>query len=185
MTEEIALIRRLHKHRVHANRLLLAAASALDLEQLLRTFPIGQGSVWRSLVHLYAAEYVWLGALLGDPRATLPGEQPGMLPGSGASTTEPALDDLRARWAELDVRWSAYLERLTPDELPEPVARVNRSAPEGRPLVTSRANVLLHVALHAHYTAAQTVNMLRQLGVTPIPDLMLISLARSEHPDNS
>jgi hypothetical protein len=34
--------------------------------------------------------------------------------------------------------------------------------------------------MHAHYTSAQVVNMLRQLGVENLPETMLISLARRE-----
>lgn len=33
---------------------------------------------------------------------------------------------------------------------------------------------------HRQYTTAQLMNMLRQLGVSPLPDVMLISLARQE-----
>ncbi len=43
-----------------------------------------------------------------------------------------------------------------------------------------RADVLLHVCTHAHYTAAQVVNMLRQAGADKLPETMLISLARHE-----
>jgi uncharacterized damage-inducible protein DinB len=37
----------------------------------------------------------------------------------------------------------------------------------------------MHVCTHAHYTAAQVVNMLRQIGVE-LPETMLITLARKE-----
>jgi uncharacterized damage-inducible protein DinB len=39
---------------------------------------------------------------------------------------------------------------------------------------------LLHVCTHAHYTASQVTNMLRQVGVEKLPVTMLISLARNE-----
>src|SRR5436305_14887351 len=54
----IAIIQRLHKHRRWVNENLLAAANPLSDEQLHRSFPMGQGSIWKSLVHLYAAEFV-------------------------------------------------------------------------------------------------------------------------------
>jgi uncharacterized damage-inducible protein DinB len=61
----VELLRRLHQHRgwVHAN--FLTAAATLSHEQLRSEFQIGQGSVWKTLLHLYAAEYAWLEALLG------------------------------------------------------------------------------------------------------------------------
>jgi hypothetical protein len=40
--------------------------------------------------------------------------------------------------------------------------------------------VLLHLCTHAQYTVAQAVNMLRQAGLGPLPDVMLITMARQE-----
>ena len=51
----IELLQRLHQHRAWVNGNLLTAATVLSDEQLRSPFPIGQGSVWKSLVHLYAA----------------------------------------------------------------------------------------------------------------------------------
>jgi uncharacterized damage-inducible protein DinB len=50
----------------------------------------------------------------------------------------------------------------------------------GQRFGTRRSDVLLHVCTHAHYTAAQVINMLRQVGVEKLPETMLISLARHE-----
>jgi uncharacterized damage-inducible protein DinB len=184
--DALALIRRLHEHRGWVNRILLEAAEKLPAEQLRAPLPIGQGSVWRSLMHLYAGEYVWLGALQGDPHATLPGDLAGQLPGNQAGDgTLQSLPDLRERWNELDRRWEAYRSDLTAASLDEPVYKVPSGATERGPLATSRGDVLLHLSLHAQYTTAQTVNMLRQLGVKEFPDVMLISLAREQHPGNS
>lgn len=178
----IDLIRRLHAHRMHADHLLLEEASKLDDEQLRRSFAIGQGSVWRSLRHMFAAEYVWLAALEGDTQAVAPGDVAGSLPGSGEGIA--TLHELRTQWSSLDERWLAYLRQLSPESLDDSVVRVSTLAGVRRPWTTTRADVLLHVCTHAHYTAAQTINMLRQLGVTPLPDPMLITIARREHPGN-
>ncbi|HLJ97295.1 MAG TPA: hypothetical protein VKU02_29315 [Gemmataceae bacterium] len=50
----------------------------------------------------------------------------------------------------------------------------------GKRFGTHRSDVLLHVCTHAHYTAAQVVNMLRHTGMEKLPETMLISLARQE-----
>lgn len=184
--DSIALIRRLHEHRSHVNRLLLNAASGLSDEELRRPFGIGQGSLWRSLLHLYGAESVWLGALLGDPQATLPGDRPGDLPGSQRGEGGiHSLAELRLAWEALEARWGEYLDGLTPEALGESVYKVSTSSGQGRRLATSRADVLLHLVLHAQYTTAQAMNILKRLGVSPLPDVMLISLARHQHPENS
>src|SRR5271165_4827693 len=116
----VEILQRLHQHRAWVNGNLLTAAAPLSDEQLRSAFQIGQGSVWKSLVHLYAAEYVWLEALLGNDTALVPGDLPGKLPGNqqgeGGIT---GLDDLRQKWSSLEQRWVAYLAALTPTALEE------------------------------------------------------------------
>jgi uncharacterized damage-inducible protein DinB len=174
----VDLVIRLHQHRAWVNGHLLSAAARLSDEQLRSPYQIGQGSIWKSLVHLYAAEYVWLEALCGNEEFLVPGDVPGKLPGNqqgvGGIT---GLNDLRQKWSALEHRWSGYLASLTPASLEEVVYR--KSSSLGR-LGTRRSDVLLHVCTHAHYTAAQVVNMLRQAGVDKLPETMLISLARHE-----
>ncbi|MEZ6146081.1 MAG: DinB family protein [Planctomycetaceae bacterium] len=72
----VTLVTRLHQHRMWVNQRLLTAAESLNEEQLRQAFQMGQGSVWKSLLHLYAAEYVWLEALEGNPSPVLPGDRP-------------------------------------------------------------------------------------------------------------
>ncbi len=177
----VELIQRLHQHRAWVNCNLLTAAAGLSDGQLHSPFAIGQGSIWKSLVHLYAGEYVWLEALLGDDDPLLPGDLPGKLPGNqqgeGGVT---GLDDLRQKWCALEQRWTGYLASLTPEALEELVYKKSTSSGLGKRWGTRRADVLLHVCTHAHYTAAQVVNMLRQAGAEKLPETMLISLARHE-----
>jgi uncharacterized damage-inducible protein DinB len=172
------VICRLHEHRAWVNRKLLEAAGKLDDEALNRSLAIGQGSVWRSLLHLHAAEYGWLGALLGNEQAILPGDVAHKLPGNqeGAGGIR-SFQDLVARWDELESRWQKYLDGLDPDSLDQPIFKVSSN---GLRRATRASDILLHVCTHAHYTTAQVVNMLRQLDVEPLPDPMLITLAREQ-----
>ena len=172
------VIRRLHEHRTWGNRLLLDAARKLPEAQLRQSFPIGQGSVWKSLVHLWAAEFVWLDALEGKERSLAPGDVAGKLPGNQEGEGALAgLAELAAAWRELDARWTAYLASLTASDLDD---IVHKEGSRGGRYALRRADVLLHVCTHAHYTVAQVINMLRQVGVDPLPDTMMITLARSE-----
>ena len=175
----VDLLKRLHQHRAWVNDNLLTVSAQLSEEQLRSPFQIGQGSIWNSLTHLYAAEYVWLEALLGNEASLAPGDVPGKLPGNqlgeGGITD---LSDLRQKWSALELRWQDYLASLTPEFLEEVVYR--KSSSTGQRFGTRRADVLLHVCTHAHYTAAQVINMLRQSGVEKLPETMLISLARQE-----
>jgi uncharacterized damage-inducible protein DinB len=173
------LIRRLHQHRMWVNHNLLAAAGTLSVDQLQQAFPIGQGTLWNSLLHMWAAEHVWLAALLGIEDALAPGDERGKLPGNQLGEDAiKSLTDLKAKWAALDQRWADYLAELTPECLNEMVYRVPSSG--GVRFGTKRVDVLLHVATHAHYTAAQVVNMLRQVGVERLPEVMLMAMARTQ-----
>ena len=175
----VELLKRLHQHRAWVNDNLLIAAAQLSEEKLRSPFPIGQGSIWKSLLHLYAAEYVWLEALLGNEEFLVSGDMPGKLPGNqqgeGGVTD---LADLRLKWSELEKRWTGYLDNLSSAALEEIVYRKSTSL--GTRLGIRRSDALLHVCTHAHYTAAQVVNMLRHAGVEKLPETMLISLARYE-----
>jgi uncharacterized damage-inducible protein DinB len=174
----VQLLERLHQHRAWVNSNLLTAARALSADQLRSPFEIGQGSIWKSLLHLYGAEYVWLEALLGNEAFLVPGDLPGKIPGNQLGEgTITSLDDLRQKWSSLEQRWIGYFANLTPGALEEVVHRKSSS---GIRFGTRRSDVLLHVCTHAHYTAAQVVNMLRHAGVEKLPDTMLITLARQE-----
>ncbi len=175
------LIRRLHQHRQWVNQRLLTTVGALSDSQLRQPFAIGQGSIWKTLTHLFAAEYVWLATLIGDESPLTPGDVPGTLPGNQeGDDAAQSVDELRDRWSELDARWQDYLDGLTDADLKDAVFKV--SSLSGKRSATSRSDILLHVCTHAQYTTAQLVNMLRQAGQTDLPDVMLISMARAETP---
>lgn len=177
----VDVIRRLTRHRQWAAARLLDAARDLTDERLRAPHPVGQGSIWKSLTHLLAAEYVWLEALEGDESPRLPGDVPGMLPGNQEGESPIAsFAELEERWRELDGRWNAYVDGLDESSLDDVVYKTSTSSGAGKRFGTRRADILIHVCTHAQYTTAQVVNMLRHSGVERLPDVMLISLARSE-----
>lgn len=175
--DTLDLIRRLHHHRQWVNHNILETVGELTDEQLRRSFAIGQGSVWKTLTHLYAAEYVWLATLEGDEQPVVPGDDPNKLPGNQERDNAIAtLPELCSLWLQLDERWNAYLQDLTADDLQRDVVKV--SSQSRQRLVTACSDVLLHLCTHAQYTVAQLINMLRQLGVKDFPRTMLITMAR-------
>ncbi|MEW4453266.1 DinB family protein [Bremerella sp. JC817] len=177
---------RLHEHRMWANENLRQACLSLTSEQLHQQHAIGQGTLWKTLCHMYAAEYVWLEALQGKVETLCPGDVPGKLPGNqegeGAVTTSAELFD---RWKRLDQLWNAYLTTLTPDLLSVTIYKKSSSSFQGQAIGVSAMDVLLHVATHAHYTTAQAINMLRHVGVETLPQSMLITLARAQSLEQS
>lgn len=177
--QAVDLILRLHQHRGWVNRNLMQAAASLGLEQLKAPFSIGQGSIWKSLLHMYGAEYVWLEALLGTPDVVVPGDLPRMLPGNQQGEGAVAsFEEFQRKWLALEQRWTEYLGTLTADRLDDLVEKAVSTT--GVRFKSRRSDILMHVATHAHYTTAQVVNMLRHSGVTTLPDVMLIAMARME-----
>jgi uncharacterized damage-inducible protein DinB len=159
----------------------LASSQQLTDDQLRRNFNIGQGSIWQSLLHLYAADYVWLEALLGNDDPLLPGDLPARLPGNQLGENPlTSFAELKRKWMAVKIRWDDYLSTLKAEQLDEVVYKKSTSSGFGKRFGTRRSDVLLHVCTHSHYTTAQIVNMLRQIGVE-LPDVMLISFARQEH----
>jgi uncharacterized damage-inducible protein DinB len=77
--------------------------------------------------------------------------------------------DLRHKWEQRDRRYTDYLAGLLPGALDETVAGYSLAL-RAR-LTLSRADVLLHLCTHAHYTAAQVVNMFRQSGADLPPTM--------------
>jgi uncharacterized damage-inducible protein DinB len=180
------LVRRLHHHRMWVTQLLLKAVRSLTVEQLHSQLMIGQGSVWKTLTHLLAAEYVWLEALLGNDDPLLPGDVKGKLPGNQEGSSPIAsLSDLESKWRALDCKWSEYLSILDDKSLEGIVYKVSTSSGFSKRHGTKRSDVLLHVCTHAQYTTAQLINMLRQLGQAELSDVMLISLARVESAEHA
>ena len=183
MPTTVSIIHRLHHHRAWANEKLLEAAATLSSEQLRRQFDIGQGSVWQSLLHMYAAEYIWLETILDNDDALCPGDVRGQLAGNQLGEGGiRSLDELRNKWAALEARWQQYLADLPEDSLDDRVRRRTSIVSGNQPFTCSRSDALLHVCLHAHYTLAQVINMLRHLGVTDLPARMLTQLAWEERP---
>lgn len=173
------IVRRLHQHRMWANHKLIEAAERLPQEQRERQLAIGQGSIWRSLVHMYAAEWAWLAALRGNEDPVLPGDRPDGLPGNQQGQGGLAsLAELKTAWQEVDRQWSNYLADLEEPALDRVVHKV--SALSRKRAATRTLDILLHVCTHAHYTTAQVINMLRQVGADSLPDPMLITMARQE-----
>lgn len=120
------LIRRFHHHRAWVNGNLLTAAAQLADEQLRMPFPIGQGSIWKPLLQLYAAGFVWWEALQGNENTLMQGNLPGKLPGNQEGKGGiVGLEELRQKWLALEQRWIGYLSSLKPAALDRLVYRIH------------------------------------------------------------
>ena len=140
-------------HDRWATTQLLDACGKLTDEQFHRRFDIGPGSLHDTLTHVVGVIRALTETLAGaEPRPRLE---------DGAQRRTP--EQLRSL---LDEAWPEFAAEARRRPLDETVSRTTR---DGRTLRMTRAAVLAHVTTHGTHHRAQCLNMLRQLGVQPLP----------------
>lgn len=138
-------------HDQWANEQLLDACASLTAEQLHQRFDMGLGSLHDTLAHIAGAHRGWTDVLTGgDPRSRI--EQGGPY----------TLDQLRALLTETAAGFRTAALAL-------PFDQQVTAERQGRTYTFTRGGILTHVATHGMHHRAQCLNMLRRLGVDPLP----------------
>ena len=145
---------RLFTYTVWANHRMLRAAATLDPEDFRRDLKSSHGGVRGTLVHIMAAEWLWL--------ERWKGVGPGRLADEGEFADVVALRD---RWAAIEEHRRSWLETLRPDAL---AADIHYRDLKGNAWVQPLWQQIQHAANHGTYHRGQVVLMLRQLGAKPI-----------------
>lgn len=146
-------IRELYAYNRWANRRILGAAAALEPASFGKNMGSSFPSVRDTLVHILAAEWVWL--------ARWKGSSPTGLPSWDLATC----DDVRERWAEVEAEQQAFVEALTEADRRREVAYRDTS---GRAWESQLDHMLRHVVNHSSYHRGQVITMLRQLGAETV-----------------
>ncbi|MDB5354509.1 MAG: DinB family protein [Phycisphaerales bacterium] len=137
-------------HDLWANRQIFDACAKLTPEQFHQRFEMGPGSLHDTATHILGAMRVWGDLLAGR-------EQRPRLEGARRTPGE-----LLALLEEISADLAASARAHPTDDL---VTRVR----EGKTYTFPRGGVLAHVTTHGMHHRAQCLNMLRHLGVTPLP----------------
>jgi uncharacterized damage-inducible protein DinB len=138
-------------HDRWATREILGACAGLTGEQFHRRFEMGRGSLHDTLVHMLGAMNLWTQGLAGKPMEGRLEEDP-----------PRTVEEIGALLETVSDAFAAEIGRLP---LEGTMSRVRG----GRTYVFTRGAVLAHVATHGAHHRAQCLNMLRQLGVSPLP----------------
>ena len=150
---ESDLLQILLSHDRWATTNMLDACTRLTADQFHRRFDIGPGSLHDTLTHIIGAMRAWTETLAGhEPRPRLDTD--------GQSRTAQQLQSL------LDETCSAFSVETRRRPHDEIVSRVTR---DGRTVTMTRGAVLAQIITHGVHHRAQCLNMLRQLGVIPLP----------------
>ncbi|MEM7807386.1 MAG: DinB family protein [Planctomycetota bacterium] len=154
------------RHFAWANRVVLDACRPLSREQLHQSFDIGLGSVHATVLHIVCCVEGWTQRAQGNPWTTQDAE-------AAASDSAIAIDALIARSDRATHAIGQFTEELRRNDQ---LGYVHESTfhPKDAPPVTVRYTngaAITHCLVHGQYHRAQAINMLRRLGVTPLPEV--------------
>ncbi len=145
-----------------ATRRLVPLAAKLSEEELTRDFKTSDKNVLETLVHVFAADRVWLARVQGNS------------PGPFISEEDRRLSTLEQEWPLLHQRWKEYFAPLTDQDVQ---ARIAYRDLKGNSWEQPLWQILLHVVNHGTHHRGQVAGFLRAMGHTP-PPLDLIAFYR-------
>lgn len=137
-----------------ASARLLKAAEALSAEELNRDFKTADHNVLRTLVHIFAADRVWLGRLRHAP------------PAEFVSASDYKLAVLQEQWPGVYAGWLQWASELTDDRAQ---ADFTYRDLKGNPWTQPVWQIALHMVNHGTHHRGQVSGFLRAMGHTPPP----------------
>jgi len=151
---------RLHlSYTAWASRRLVEAAGRLPEDERTRDFKHADRSVLGTLVHIFAADRVWLGRIHGNVPARFLDLE-----------TDMHMATLENDWPALAGRWLEWIDTQTDESLRQPLQYRDL---KGNAYQTPLWQIVLHVVNHATHHRGQVVAMIRAMGHTP-PSVDLI-----------
>jgi uncharacterized damage-inducible protein DinB len=137
-----------------ASRKLVDASLILTREELHHDFLTADRSVLGTLVHIFAADRLWLARLAGTPHPDF------------VTEADRSLAVLQQDWPVLHDRWREWARGLSTEQT---LAFVAYNDLKGHPWNQPLWKLVLHVVNHATHHRGQVSGFLRSLGHTPPP----------------
>ena len=139
-----------------ATQNIIKACRGLSEEQLHQRFEMGVGTLHDTIVHILQAMRGWSDLLAGrSQRPPLEGK------------SKHTVDELSAMLAEI----SGDFESLARSH---PVDEIVSGERGGKQYSFTRGTVITHVTTHGMHHRAQCLNMLRHLGIDPLPPSAIV-----------
>ncbi len=142
----------------------LEVISKLKEEEYVKDLGSSHGGLRGTLVHIYAAQWIWYRRWKGESPS-----------GLMTASDVPTLTALKDRWTALQREIHEFLVALTAEQLTE---RLSFRDTKGNPYSQPLSQLIRHVINHSTYHRGQITTMLRQLGVTPASSVDLITYYR-------
>ena len=154
--------RLLHAFNSWATNRIFNAVAELPQEDYVRDMKSSHGSIHGTLLHMVAAEQIWLSRWRQAPGITPPVVQ--------AAT----LASLRTAWEKVGYETAKFLGTMSDKKLQ---GTFTMTTAKGETFTHLYAQAFQHVVDHSTYHRGQVVTMLRQLGRVP-PSTGMISFYR-------
>ena len=152
-------IEKLFAYTRWADARVLDAAEKLSSEHLTREMGSSFSSVFKTLEHILAAQWIWLKRLNGiSPTAMFDGH------------ACISLYELRERWNINDLELIAFIETMKEEDLEREINYRNLA---GEELTFRQGHIMHHVCNHSTYHRGQSVTLMRQLGAPGVETDMI------------
>ncbi len=155
------MISSLFHYNQWANSLIAAAipAELADVE-----VPSSFNSLRKTVYHVWDSEQIWLSRLQGTPVQDWP-----------STTYIGSFEGALQQWQEVSARFAQFIETRPAVFFDEELEYVNM---RGDRYVQRQRDICLHVVNHCTFHRGQLVTMLRNLGVTTLPNTDMITWFR-------
>jgi len=137
-----------------ASHRLVHAIEHLPAEQLAHNFQTSERSILGTLVHVFAADRIWLSRIQDETRSSF------------VSDADYNLHVLQIDWLLLYERWNEWAANLTDENTSQSFSYHDL---KGNPYSSTVAEAVLHVVNHGTHHRGQVSGFLRALGHTPPP----------------
>jgi uncharacterized damage-inducible protein DinB len=177
-------VRNLYAYNLWANRRMFSALEKLSDQQLTSVIQSSFPSIQESVLHILAAEWIWLKRWTGaSPRATVSDTTTASAMHSALSNGGVALDTiatlsgLREFADSIEQQRQHYLGTLNEGSLP---AKLNYTDMGGKEFSMPLVQLLQHVVNHGTYHRGQVTTLLRQVGAETVSLDMLFFYREQE-----
>ncbi len=146
-------IKTLFTFNTWATNKLLETLAQIPEAQYLQDMKSSHGGMHGTLVHIIAAQKMWLSRWVGKPDASLV-----------QASSYPAFNDARKLWEQVDADTQTFVHSLTDEKIQ---SAFSMTTMRGETFSHMYGQAMQHLINHSSYHRGQIVTMIRQIGMKP------------------